>query len=146
MKTRSGNIIPDEPLLADREIHFAGQPIAVLVAETVAAARQARKLIKAEFTELPPITDAREAMQKGQLLFPPRVFQNGDPEKAWPQCEHVFTGTVESGAQEHLYLETQGAYALPRENNCLLVHSSTQGPTAIQKMVCQGSGPAHAQG
>ena len=41
-----GNIIPDEPLLADREIHFVGQPIVVLVAETLAAARQAKKLIK----------------------------------------------------------------------------------------------------
>jgi xanthine dehydrogenase large subunit len=132
-----GNIIPDEPLLAEKDLHFVGQPIAVLVAETVTAARQARKLIKAEFTELPPVTDAREAMQKGLLLFPPRIFQNGDPEKAWPQCEHVFTGTVESGAQEHLYLETQGAYALPGENNSLLVHSSTQGPTAIQKMVAR---------
>ncbi len=139
-----GGIIADEPLLADKKVHFAGQPIALLVAETAAAAQKAVRLIRAEFSELPPILDVREAAAKGQLLFPARVFQCGDVDAAWSECRHVFSGIAESGGQEHLYLETQGAYALPEENNCLLVHSSTQAPTAIQKTVARVVGiPMH---
>src|SRR5262245_42562765 len=54
-----GGIIPDEPLLADKEVHFCGMPIAVVVAETEEEARAAVKKIKADITPLPVITDPR---------------------------------------------------------------------------------------
>jgi xanthine dehydrogenase large subunit len=37
--------------------------------------------------------------------------------------------------QEHLYIETQGAYAIPTEQGGMRVYSSTQGPTAVQRCV-----------
>ena len=46
-----GGIIPDEPLWAEDEIHFWGQPIAFIVAESEAIAKKARALIKIDISE-----------------------------------------------------------------------------------------------
>ncbi len=130
-----GAIIKDEPLLAEKEVHYIGQPIALIVAENEKIALQARKLIRIEIKELSVIVDARTAFNKKQFIMQPRTFRLGDVEKSFKNCEYVISGTVNSGAQEHLYIETQGAYALPVENNCLKVYSSTQGPTVVQKTI-----------
>jgi xanthine dehydrogenase large subunit len=132
-----GGIIPDEPLLAEDHVHFCGMPIALVVAETEERARAAVKKIKVEIEELEIITDPREAQAKNELIIPPRIFQLGNVEDAWQRCEYVVDGSVETNGQEHLYIETQGAYALPAENNSIKIFSSTQGPTAVQRTVAK---------
>jgi len=132
-----GGIIPDETLLADGEILFQGEPIAVVVADNEATARAARSRIKVEYEELEAVTDPREAAAKGLLLLPPRTFASGDPDKRWDKCKYVFSGSTETGGQEHLYIETQGAYCFPQENGNLMVYSSTQSPTAIQRAIAK---------
>ncbi|MCB0580689.1 MAG: molybdopterin-dependent oxidoreductase, partial [Phaeodactylibacter sp.] len=127
-----GNIVPDEPLLAEEEAHYIGQPIALAVAETAEAAEAAARQIRADIEELPAVTDAREAFRRGQLLAGSRRFEMGDVEAAFAQCKYIFEGTAHTGGQEHVYLEPQGAYALPREGK-VFIHSSTQGPTQVQR-------------
>lgn len=143
-KNQIGGIIPDEPLLAENEVHFIGQPIALVVAKDEFTARKARKLIKLTYEEFKPIVDPREAKEKGLLLIPPRTFQAGNIDEAWEKCDYIFEGQAETGGQEHLYIETQGAYTYPLENGNLKIHSSTQGPTIVQKTVAQILGiPMH---
>jgi xanthine dehydrogenase large subunit len=139
-----GGIIPDEPLFAEHETHFCGMPLAFVVATTSEAARAAVKKIKADITPLPVITDPREAQAQGQLIVPPRTFRLGDTAQAWQACAHVFEGATYTNGQEHLYIETQGAYVIPQENNVLKIYSSTQGPTAVQRAVSRALGlPMH---
>jgi xanthine dehydrogenase large subunit len=128
-----GGIIPDEELLASTHVHFCGMPIALVVAESEEKARAAVKKITCAIDPLPVITDPREAQQKGELIIPPRTFQIGDTSTAWSQCDYIFEGNTETNGQEHLYIETQGAYALPMENGAIRIYSSTQGPTAVQR-------------
>jgi xanthine dehydrogenase large subunit len=128
-----GGIIPDEELLAGTHVHFCGMPIVFVVAETDEAASVAVKKIKVEIEPLPVITDPREAKEKGELIVPPRTFQLGDITTAWSQCEYIFESKTETNGQEHLYIETQGAYAVPQENGAIRIYSSTQGPTAVQR-------------
>src|SRR4051812_48339008 len=47
-----GGIVPDEPLLADGEVHFCGQPIAIVLAETEELARKAAKKIQVQIDPL----------------------------------------------------------------------------------------------
>lgn len=139
-----GGILPDEPLFAEGEVHFWGQPIALIVAETEAIARKARKLIEIKFEELPVITNPKEAKAKDQLIFPPRTFRMGNATQTWNECSYVFEGEADSEGQEHLYIETQGAYAFPMENGSIKIASSTQGPTAVQRTVAKVLGvPMH---
>ena len=139
-----GGIIPDEPLLADGEVHFAGMPIAIVLAESEELARKAAKKITVEIEELDPVLDPRVAVANGDLIVPPKKFILGDAQTAFNNCEHVFEGRTGTNGQEHLYIETQGAYAVPMENGAIKVYSSTQGPTAVQRAVCRVTGlPMH---
>lgn len=139
-----GGIIPDEPLFAEDEVHFRGQVIGIIIGTSEHHCRQAAKLVKVDYEELPVIVDPREAQAKGKLIMPPRQFKLGDTESAWAQCEHIFEGRSDVNGQEHLYIETQGAYARPKEDGSIIISSSTQGPTAVQRMVAQVLGiPMH---
>ncbi len=139
-----GGIIPDEPLFAEQEIHFWGMPVALIIAASEDAAVQARKLITIELEELPVITDPREARAKGELIIPPRTFKLGDTARAWAECTHIFEGRADNNGQEHLYIESQGAYAYPTEHDSIRISSSTQGPTAVQRTVARVLGiPMH---
>lgn len=127
-----GGICPDEPLFAEDTVDFCGMPMAFVVAETDEEARAALKKIKVEIEPLHVIIDPREAQAKGELIVPPRTFKLGDTSTAWRECAYVFEGVADNNGQEHLYIETQGAYAVPTENNSLKVYSSTQSPRATQ--------------
>ncbi|MEN8122562.1 MAG: molybdopterin cofactor-binding domain-containing protein [Bacteroidota bacterium] len=137
-----GGIIPDEPLLAESEVHFIGQPIAVVLAKSHFAARVAANLVKVEYSELEVITSPRKAKELGHLLVPSRTFVSGDVEVGYTECSYIFSGRADSGAQEHLYLETQSAYAIPLENKNIKIYSSTQSPTLVQKITAQVLGLA----
>jgi len=139
-----GGIVPDEPLLADGEVHFCGQPIAIVVATSEVLARKAAKLITAEIEPLEVVTDPRVSAARESFIVPPKKFILGDTAAAFASCQHVFEGRTEQNGQEHLYIETQGAYAVPTENGGIRVYSSTQGPTAVQRAVCRVTGlPMH---
>jgi xanthine dehydrogenase large subunit len=139
-----GGIIPDEPLFAEDEVHFWGQPIALIIAESIVIAKKARKLIVAEFEELPVITTAKQAKEKGSFINAPRSFNLGDVTTAFDNCEYVFEGETFSNGQEHLYIEAQGAYVEPLENGNFRIVSSTQGPTQVQRIAARVLGiPMH---
>ncbi len=132
-----GGIIQDEPLFAENEVHFWGQPIAFIVAESEFIAKKARALINIEIDELPIITTAKEAKEKGSFINPPRSFKSGNTQNSFAECDYVYEGETFSNGQEHLYLETQGSYAVPMENGNIKITSSTQGPTIVQKTVAK---------
>ena len=139
-----GGIIPDEPLLADGHVHFCGMPIALIIAESDEIARAAAKKIKVEIEPLEVITDPRVAFEKNELIIPKKAFKLGDTEGSWADCTYIYEGKAESGGQEHLYIETQGAYCVPTENGGVKIYSSTQGPTAVQRAVAKVTGlPMH---
>jgi len=135
-KNQIGNIIEDEPLLAEDKVDYIGQPIALIVADSNTLARKAMQEIKIKYKKMPTIFDPREAFSKGHLIAPQRVFSLGDIDNAWNKCDMVVEGTVESGGQEHLYLETQSSLAIPNEYGVKVI-SSTQSPTVVQRAVAK---------
>ncbi|HPS64666.1 MAG TPA: molybdopterin-dependent oxidoreductase [Ignavibacteria bacterium] len=128
-----GGIIQDEELLASDEFHFWGEPVALVIAETIDKARDASKKIKCEFEKKEVIINEIDAYRKNSLIMPPRVFASGDIEEGFGNSDYIFEGRVESGGQEHLYLETQRAAAVPMESGKIILYSSTQNPTATQR-------------
>ncbi|MEE8583625.1 MAG: xanthine dehydrogenase, partial [Acidobacteriota bacterium] len=84
-----GPIIQDEVLLAEDEVSFVGQPLVLVVAETPELARRALKRIEVDIEEDEPVTDPREAFERGQVIGAPRTFSLGDVDSAWDACEVV---------------------------------------------------------
>ena len=139
-----GGIIKDESLLADDVVHFIGEPIALVLANNEFNARKARNFIKIEYDQLPATFDPQKAAEENHLIMPPKTFESGDIENAWSECAIIVEGIVESGGQEHLYLETQAAITIPNEGNTYKIISSTQSPTAVQRTAARVIGlPMH---
>ncbi len=128
-----GPLIQDEPLLAEKHVHFIGQPVAVVIASSPEIAHKAVKKINIDIEELPPIVDPREAFEKGEIIGAARTFKMGDVDKTWEKCDYLAEGCCEIGGQEQLYLETQAARAVPLEEGVIKIYSSTQSPYAVQR-------------
>ncbi len=139
-----GAIIPDEELLAATRVDYIGHPVAVVIAETPELARKAVGLVRVDTTAETPVVDPREAYARGDLIAPARTFEAGDVDAAFAQCDVVVEGTCDIAGQEHLYLETQRARAVPGEGGRVQLYSSTQSPYAVQKAAARILGkPAH---
>ena len=137
--------IHDEPLLATGTVHYVGQPIFLVVAESHLAARKAARQGRIEYRELPAILTVDEALAAdSRFEGGPVIWSKGDAAVAISKAPRVISGRFEMGGQEHFYLEGQAACALPAEGG-VLVHSSTQHPTEIQHKVAEAIGlPMHA--
>ena len=118
-KNQIGGIIPDETLLATDEVHYMGMPVVLVVADSAEIAAAAVKKITIEIEKYPVVTNPRTAHANGSLIVPPRTFKIGDSENTFENCTHIFEGVAETNGQELLYIETQGAYAIPGENNSI---------------------------
>lgn len=132
-----GTAVSDEPLLVSDEWTFRGQSLALVLADSRSLARRAAELVKVAGKELPVITDPREAAAQSLFILPPRTLRAGDPEAAFKRCAVVVSGRAESGGQEHVYLETQGAIAQPRDGGGVYVLAGTQSPTGVQEAVAR---------
>ena len=139
-----GSVIPDEPLLADEEVHYVGQPVAIVVGRYPEIVRKAIHKISMDLLKLPVITDPREAFTKGHLIGTTRTLSHGNVDSAWSKCDLVVEGHCDIGGQEHLYLETHRARAIPLEGNTIRIYSATQSPYAVQRIVAKVLGiPNH---
>jgi len=128
-----GTIIQDEELLASAEVCYVGQPVALVIGTSPEIARKGVRKITIDVEQLPAITDPKEAFSKGNIIGSPRTFVLGDVEATWQKCDLVLEGVCDIGGQEHVYLETQRARAIPLEENNLCIYSATQGPSAVQR-------------
>lgn len=133
-----GTAVMDEELLASGEWHFHGQVIALALASSRPLARRAAAAVRlVGAAELEPVTDPRAAFARGDIILSPRTQRMGDPAKAYADCAVVVEGRVESGGQEHVYLETQGALAMPDDSGGVRLVSGTQSPSGVQKIVAR---------
>lgn len=140
-----GPIIHDDPILADGVVHYWGQPIFIVVADSHEAARRAARLAKIEYADLPAILSAREARAQNAYVLPPMQLNRGDAATALKDAPHRVQGELSVGGQEQFYLEGQIAYAIPGEQQSLKVYSSTQHPSEMQQVVAHALGLASHQ-
>ncbi len=133
----------DEPMLATGRVHYVGQPVFLVIAKTHLAARKAARLAKIEYNEKPAILTIDQAIAANSRFEDgPVIWSKGDAGDAIGGATRTLRGAIEMGGQEHFYLESQAALALPQEDGDMLVHSSTQHPTEIQHKVAHALGVA----
>lgn len=137
-----GAILHDEPILADGELRYLGQPVFAVIATTRDAARRAvaRASEVLAIEPLPAVLQAREAHAQGRHVLPSMRMARGDAAAAIAAAPHRLDGRWAVGGQEQFYLEGQVSYALPGEDRGLRVHCSTQHPSEMQHLVAQALG------
>jgi len=119
-----------------------GQPVFAVIATTRDIARRAATLAVIEIEREPPNVTVDQGLASGETVLPDYEFVGGDAEAAIARSPHRLSGVLRIGGQEHFYLEGQVAFAVPGEDNDMLVHSSTQHPSEVQHIVARVLGVA----
>lgn len=131
----SKTIFGTEPLFADELTQCAGQRLALVVADSQKHAHMAMKvaIVDYDMENLePPILSVEEAVKRSSLFeVPPFIYPKlvGDISKGMAEADHkILSAEIKLGSQYYFYMETQTALAVPDEDNCMVVYSSSQCP------------------
>ncbi|PYP48149.1 MAG: hypothetical protein DMD50_01470 [Gemmatimonadetes bacterium] len=123
----------DQPVLAAGYVRHVHEPVLLLAHPSREAVRRAVRSVEVVVEPEPPALDFRAPPTPAQIQYgSDNVLKRlqivkGDVERALAQAPVVVSGTYETGAQEHAYLETQGMIAY-LEGDVLVVKGSMQCP------------------
>lgn len=136
----------DDPIFADGMVHFWGQPVFAVIAETRDQARRAAHKARIAYDALPHALDPIAARDAGMgYVTDPLTLKRGDAAAAMAAAPRKITGRFAVGGQDHFYLEGQIALAIPGEDDEVAMHVSTQHPSEVQHMVAHVLGvPSNA--
>ncbi|WP_299074521.1 xanthine dehydrogenase molybdopterin binding subunit [uncultured Paraglaciecola sp.] len=135
--TDIGPVFPGDPLLAGTEILYHSQPIFAVLATSVNLARQATLKAKIEISSSKPCLSIDQAKAQDNFVRPPHFMQQGDMQSRFKQSPIQLSGDMIIGGQEHMYLEGQVSMAIPEEEDRMLVYSSSQHPSEVQKLIAE---------
>ncbi|SDN50985.1 xanthine dehydrogenase molybdopterin binding subunit [Pseudomonas jinjuensis] len=135
--TDIGPVFPGDPLLAGERVKYHGQALFAVAAESQLQARRAARLAKVEYAAESPLLDPLQAKAEERFVRPPHHMRRGDAATALAAAPHVLETSQQIGGQEHFYLEGQVSMAIPQEDGGMLVHSSSQHPSEVQKLVAE---------
>ncbi|MCD7449398.1 aryl-alcohol oxidase 2 [Datura stramonium] len=148
-----GAITPfgSEPLFADDLARCAGDRIAVVVADSQTSADVAARTALIEYDTAnidSPILTIEEAVEKSSFFqIPPYLYpkQVGDFSKGMAEADHkILSAEIRLGSEYYFYMETQTALAIPDEDNCMVVYTSSQCPENAQNVIASCLGlPEH---
>ncbi|HEX3455596.1 MAG TPA: molybdopterin cofactor-binding domain-containing protein [Gaiellaceae bacterium] len=130
----------DEPLLAENEVRYVGQPIAVVAAEDEETAQAAVDAIEIEYDVWEPLFDVRKAFDPDaprihewgnwyphfEAEMDHRQIRKGDIDAAFAQADLIVQGVYRPAAIEQLPIETQVCQVVPEANGRLTIYSCTQ--------------------
>jgi carbon-monoxide dehydrogenase large subunit len=127
------------PILAEREVRYAGQPVAAVIAESRASAEDAAELVEVEYAPRDAVVDPRGAPE--ELLRWRRVA--GDVDGAFAGAAHVVRGSYSLPRLVATPMETRGVIAVYDEREDLLtVWGSFQDPHRPRAQLAHALGRA----
>ncbi|MCE9659873.1 MAG: xanthine dehydrogenase family protein molybdopterin-binding subunit [Burkholderiales bacterium] len=157
---RMGAFIKDEPAFAKGKVRYVGEIVAAVAADTEAIAREATRLIRVDYEELPAVVDPAAALAPGAAMIHEgsasyikvfdagtdgnlcsrTEFTSGDADAAWATCDAVVESTFQTQAQAHLSLEPVGALAEIEAGGRITLWSANQSVFRVQASVCESLG------
>jgi carbon-monoxide dehydrogenase large subunit len=148
MKNRDGSLRadPPHPVLADERVRHVGDPVAFVVAETLAEARDAAELIEIDYETLPAIADTEAAAQPGAIKVYDAMASNvcfdwekGDRagvEAAFNAAAHVVSAKVINNRIVVATMEPRMALAGLEPDGRLVFYVSSQNAFNIKAQLC----------
>ena len=130
-----GLITPDQPVLCGETVRFAGDKVALVVAESKRAAREGAKLVSVEYSDLPAVTDPHQALRPEAPLVHAHTGSNvllhvpirkGDAQAALAKADVVLEETFTTTWQEHAYLQPEAGIAFIDAQGRLVIETAGQ--------------------
>lgn len=136
----------DEPVFPTDEISFYGQPLFAVIATSRDAARRAAELAVVDAEALPFALTPLAAMEADYPhVTAPLKLERGDVTSGMAGAKHRISAQMEIGGQDHMYLEGHISFAIPAEDDDVVLYCSTQHPSEAQAIVAQVLGvPSHS--
>ena len=132
-------ILNDQPYLADEVVNHPEEPILLLAHRNKYLLEEARRNVRVEIEELPPIFTLEDSVARKEIIWGDRnVFKSflvdkGNVDDVWSSADLIVEGEYHTGAQEQLYIENNGAIAIANEAEGVTVWGSMQCPYYVHK-------------
>ena len=132
-------ILNDQPYLAADFVNHPEEPVLLLAHPDKYLLEEARRNIRIEIEEQPAILSLEESLAKKEIVwgednvFKKFLVDKGDVDAAWAAADFIVEGEYETGAQEQLYIENNGAIAIANPNEGVTVWGSMQCPYYVHK-------------
>src|SRR5215813_10840540 len=132
-------ILNDQPYLANEVVNHPEEPIVLLAHHDKYLLEEARRNVRIEYEELPAILSLEDSLAQKEVIwgedniFKKFLVDKGNVDEVWTQADFVVEGEYETGAQEQLYIETNGAIAVAGPHEGVTVWGSMQCPYYVHK-------------
>ncbi|HLE63781.1 MAG TPA: molybdopterin cofactor-binding domain-containing protein, partial [Pyrinomonadaceae bacterium] len=132
-------ILNDQPYLADSQVNHAEEPIVLLAHPNRYLAEEARRNVRIEIEQLPAVFSLEESLEQKEIIwgednvFKSLVVDKGNLDDVWSRADYVVEGEYHTGAQEQLYIETNGVIATANPDEGITVWGSMQCPYYVHK-------------
>jgi CO/xanthine dehydrogenase Mo-binding subunit len=132
-------ILLDQPYLAAEFVNHAEEPILLLAHADKHLLERARRAVSIEIEELPPVFTLEESLAAKEIIwgednvFKTYLVDKGNVDEVWETADLVIEGEYSTGAQEQLYIETNGVIAVANEAEGVTVWGSMQCPYYVHK-------------
>jgi CO/xanthine dehydrogenase Mo-binding subunit len=146
-----GTAVEDQPVVAIDRVHYAGDIVAAVAAESRDIAEEALDLIEVEYQELAAVTDVVEAakpdaplIHEGQSHKTSKgnvygVYRTGDGEieKGFREADEIIENTYTLPPIQHGHIESQGATAYWEPDGKLVVYTPSQTPSPLHEQLAK---------
>lgn len=145
----------DQPILARDEVRFVGEPVAVVVADSLASAEDAADQVFLDIDSIDAVIDARAALSPGAPKVHESVpdntlvdarFSTEGVDEAFAEAHEVIEFDLRSRRQSAMPLEARGSVAAYDERSGrITLTSSTQAPHVIRTIIADLIGLPESQ-
>jgi CO/xanthine dehydrogenase Mo-binding subunit len=145
-------ILHDQPFLAKGVVNHAEEPVVLIAHPDRYLVEEARRRVPITIDPLPEVFSIAKSLETGKKeniiwgednLFKTFHVQRGDVEQAFHRAALIVEGEYETGAQEQLYIETNGMLAVANPKDGVTVWGSMQCPYYIHKALLPLFGLPH---
>ncbi|HEU4710674.1 MAG TPA: xanthine dehydrogenase family protein molybdopterin-binding subunit [Pyrinomonadaceae bacterium] len=132
-------ILNDQPYLAEGFVNHAEEPILLIAHHDKYLVQEARRHVTIEVDEQPAVFTLEESLAKKAIVwgednvFKKFLVDKGNVDDVWANADLIVEGEYETGAQEQLYIENNGAIAIARPGEGVTVWGSMQCPYYVHK-------------
>ena len=162
INARLGLFLKDRTLLAEGQVRYMGQPVAVVIATSQEIARRAASSVVVEYRKLPAVFDVSASLDTDAPIVHPDVanyegrervtpipdtnvgdhvqLQWGDLESGWANADIIVEHTYKVGRLYHASLEPHGAVAKMDNDGRITLWASIQRPYTHRTVITQALG------
>ena len=136
----------DWPCLAAEVVNHSEEPIVLLAHPDRHLLPKAVAAVRVQYEEWPAVFSIEESERRDAVvwgednLFKSFLMEKGDVDAVWAQADRIVEGEYATGAQEHLYIENNGAIAAYSADEGLTVWGSLQCPFYVHKSLVKMTG------